>query len=60
MNENTFVENFFFDFNILSHVFLFFLHFCLLSHFKIVCIVKSLLATFVEIQLKKRKLKRYF
>ena len=46
-------------------VFLFCLHFCLLSHFKIIrCIVKLLIATstyfFVEIQLKKENLKTVF
>ena len=45
----------------LSHFFIFFLHFCLLSHFKIIkCIVKSLIATFAEIQLKKVNLKSVF
>ena len=62
MNENTFVGNFFFHLNIfLSHFFLFFLHFCFLSHFEIFrCIVKLLIVTFVEIQLNKENLKSVF
>ena len=56
MNENTFVGNFFIHFNIfLSYFFLFFLHFFLLHHFKInKCIVKSMIPTFLEMQLKKK------
>ena len=58
MNENTVVGN---ADIFLSYFFLLFLHFCLLSHFEIIkCIVKSLIATFVEIQLKKENLKSVF
>ena len=44
-----------------SFIFLFSEHFCLLSHFEIIkCIVKLLIATFVEIKLKKENWKSVF
>ena len=40
---------------------LFFLHFCLPSHSEIImCTVKSLITTFVEMQLKKENLKKFY
>ena len=58
MNENTFINNFFIHFdNFLSH-FISFLHFCPVSYFQ--SIVKSLTATFIEIQLKKENSKIAF
>ena len=63
MNENTFVDNFFFCLDIcLSHCFSFLSAFCL--HFKIIRhIVKLLIAVqhiFVEVQLKKENLTVFF
>ena len=48
MNESTLVDSFFFRFNLfLSQFFLFYLYFCLLSHFETIrCIVKSLIFNF--------------
>ena len=61
MNENTFINNFFIHFDIFLSHFISFLHFCPLSYFKIIkCIVKSLTATLVEIQLKKENSKIAF
>ena len=61
LNENTFVGNFFFQFDVFLSLLLFFLHFCLLRNFVIInCIVKSLIATFIDIQLQKENLKPVF
>ena len=64
MNENTFINSFFFCINLLVSLF-FSSNCCLLSHFEIIiCILKSLTATlmyfFVEIQLKKENIESIF
>ena len=66
MNENTFVGSIFFCFRPLCLiVFLFWLHFCILSYFKIIrCIVKSMIATstyfLLKYNWKKENLKSVF
>ena len=66
MNEYTFVDNFVFCFKLICLiVFLFCLHFCILSHFEIIrCIVKSLITNstyfFCWNTTEKRKLEKCF
>ena len=65
MNENTFAGSFFFRFNLFCLiVFLFYLHFCVLGHFKkFRCIVKSLIDTSMKFLSKynwKKKTRKVF